>query len=195
MFYVVNSEQVLLVIWWPLFHVCDLDMTFTLDLGSVSRFLHLFFQLVCQFIKSSLFLRLHVYLSPSTYLSNSICLIFYLCTNPSVPSFLCRFPTFTDAVRDLDDCLTLCFTFANFPATKRTQVELVHTCRRLTGMTDWLTLDWAAVFFRELDWKNKENVFILTGKTSFFLENRTDIEHYKENVFILTQTGKTILFF
>ena len=69
--------------------------------------------------------------------------------NPSVPSFLCRFPTFTDAVRDLDDCLTLCFTFANFPATKRTQVELVHTCRRLTGMTDWLTLVWAAVFFLE----------------------------------------------
>ena len=38
-------------------------------------------------------------------------------------------------------------------------------------------------------------MFILTGKTSFFLENRTDIEHYKENVFILTQTGKTVFFF
>lgn len=43
-----------------------------------------------------------------------------------------RYPTFTDAVRDLDDALTLCFTFANFPATKRTQVEMVHECRRLT---------------------------------------------------------------
>ncbi|XP_076452678.1 pescadillo homolog [Babylonia areolata] len=43
-----------------------------------------------------------------------------------------RYPSFTDAVRDLDDALTLCFTFANFPATKRTQVEMVHECRRLT---------------------------------------------------------------
>ncbi|KAK7088545.1 pescadillo homolog [Littorina saxatilis] len=43
-----------------------------------------------------------------------------------------RYPNFSDAVRDLDDCLTLCFTFANFPATKRTQVNLIQECRRLT---------------------------------------------------------------
>ncbi|KAL8567297.1 hypothetical protein ACOMHN_023340 [Nucella lapillus] len=43
-----------------------------------------------------------------------------------------RYPSFTDAVRDLDDALTLCFTFANFPATRRTHVRMVHKCRRLT---------------------------------------------------------------
>lgn len=43
-----------------------------------------------------------------------------------------RYPTFIDAVKDLDDCLTLLFLFSTFPALKsvtRTQTAL---CRRLT---------------------------------------------------------------
>lgn len=43
-----------------------------------------------------------------------------------------RYPTFIDAIKDLDDCLTLLFLFSTFPALKsvtRTQTAL---CRRLT---------------------------------------------------------------
>ncbi|KAK7483722.1 hypothetical protein BaRGS_00025043 [Batillaria attramentaria] len=43
-----------------------------------------------------------------------------------------RYPTYIDALRDLDDCLSMCFLFATFPVTKRTHAEMIHLCRRLT---------------------------------------------------------------
>lgn len=42
-----------------------------------------------------------------------------------------RYPTYTDAVRDLDDCLSLVFLFASLPKSKRVFVERVHLCQRL----------------------------------------------------------------
>ncbi|XP_025092825.1 pescadillo homolog [Pomacea canaliculata] len=43
-----------------------------------------------------------------------------------------RYPSFIDALRDLDDCLSMCFLFATFPATRRTHAVVVQRCRRLT---------------------------------------------------------------
>ncbi|XP_010551917.1 PREDICTED: pescadillo homolog [Tarenaya hassleriana] len=45
-----------------------------------------------------------------------------------------RYPTFVDALRDLDDCLTMVHLFAVLPATDREnlEVKLVHNCRRLS---------------------------------------------------------------
>lgn len=43
-----------------------------------------------------------------------------------------RYPTFTDAVRDLDDCLSLIFLFSVLPKSRRIYVEKVHLCRRLS---------------------------------------------------------------
>ncbi len=43
-----------------------------------------------------------------------------------------RYPTFVDAVRDLEDCLCLCFLYATFPKNPRTPVEMVQLCRKLT---------------------------------------------------------------
>ncbi|KAJ6834593.1 pescadillo-like protein [Iris pallida] len=45
-----------------------------------------------------------------------------------------RYPTFVDALRDLDDCLTMVHLFAALPAVQgeRIQVERIHTCRRLS---------------------------------------------------------------
>ncbi|KAK3798368.1 hypothetical protein RRG08_063379 [Elysia crispata] len=43
-----------------------------------------------------------------------------------------RYPTFTDALRDLDDCLNLCFVFATFPHSQRIKVDLVQLCRKRT---------------------------------------------------------------
>jgi hypothetical protein len=48
-------------------------------------------------------------------------------------TFSCRYPSFIDAVRDLDDCLSLCFLFATFPKTRNVQLEQIRQCRRLTG--------------------------------------------------------------
>ncbi len=43
-----------------------------------------------------------------------------------------RYPTFIDAVRDLDDCLSMCILFSTFPKTRNTHTRLVELCRRLT---------------------------------------------------------------
>lgn len=43
-----------------------------------------------------------------------------------------RYPTFIDAVKDLDDCLTLLFLFSTFPSLKLIPREQSALCRRLT---------------------------------------------------------------
>ncbi|CAK1581737.1 unnamed protein product [Parnassius mnemosyne] len=43
-----------------------------------------------------------------------------------------RYPTFVDALRDLDDCLTLCFLFSTFPSLKKVPRNQSMLCRRLT---------------------------------------------------------------
>lgn len=43
-----------------------------------------------------------------------------------------RYPTFIDAVRDLDDCLTLCFLFSTFPSMRFVPAGVSRQCRRLT---------------------------------------------------------------
>lgn len=42
-----------------------------------------------------------------------------------------RYPTFIDAIRDLEDCLCLCFLYSTFPKNPKTPVEMVTLCRRL----------------------------------------------------------------
>ncbi|XXG45186.1 hypothetical protein AAC387_Pa02g0337 [Persea americana] len=45
-----------------------------------------------------------------------------------------RYPQFIDALRDLDDCLTMVHLFASLPAveSERVQVKRIHNCRRLS---------------------------------------------------------------
>ncbi|XP_066594594.1 pescadillo homolog [Prorops nasuta] len=43
-----------------------------------------------------------------------------------------RYPTFIDALRDLDDCLTLCFLFSTFPSMPHIPRDQSVLCRRLT---------------------------------------------------------------
>ena len=38
---------------------------------------------------------------------------------------------FLDAIRDLEDCLCLCFLYSTFPKTFKTPVEMTSLCRRL----------------------------------------------------------------
>ncbi|KAM5239141.1 pescadillo homolog isoform 2-T2 [Ctenodactylus gundi] len=43
-----------------------------------------------------------------------------------------RYPTFVDALRDLDDALSMCFLFSTFPRTGKCHVQTIQLCRRLT---------------------------------------------------------------
>lgn len=43
-----------------------------------------------------------------------------------------RYPTFIDAIQDLDDCLTLCFLFSTFPSLAHVPRDQSDMCRRLT---------------------------------------------------------------
>lgn len=43
-----------------------------------------------------------------------------------------RYPTFLDALRDLDDCLTLCFLFSTFPSLAHVPRDQSSLCRRLS---------------------------------------------------------------
>ena len=47
-----------------------------------------------------------------------------------------RYPTFVDALRDLDDPLTMVHLFAMLPAIDRLKIEAkrIHNCRRLVGL-------------------------------------------------------------
>ncbi|KAI8691769.1 hypothetical protein LRP88_09033 [Fusarium phalaenopsidis] len=42
-----------------------------------------------------------------------------------------RYPTFVDALRDLDDCLSMLFLFANLPSTSSVPAKMVARCERL----------------------------------------------------------------
>ncbi|KAK5132083.1 mRNA-binding ribosome synthesis protein nop7 [Meristemomyces frigidus] len=43
-----------------------------------------------------------------------------------------RYPTFVDALRDLDDALSMLFLFANLPSTENVPPKVIAKCRRLT---------------------------------------------------------------
>lgn len=43
-----------------------------------------------------------------------------------------RYPTFNDALNDLDDCLTLCFFYSTLPRETKVPAALISLCRRLT---------------------------------------------------------------
>nr|CAG4636144.1 EOG090X05E6 [Eubosmina coregoni]SVE69773.1 EOG090X05E6 [Eubosmina coregoni] len=43
-----------------------------------------------------------------------------------------RYPSFDDALNDLDDCLTLCFFYSTLPRETRVPANLIALCRRLT---------------------------------------------------------------
>jgi len=43
-----------------------------------------------------------------------------------------RYPTFNDALNDLDDCLTLCFFYSTLPRSTKVPTNLITLCRRLT---------------------------------------------------------------
>jgi pescadillo protein len=44
-----------------------------------------------------------------------------------------RYPTFVDALRDIDDALCLVGLFASLPSSPRLPVSIIHSCARLSA--------------------------------------------------------------
>ena len=63
---------------------------------------------------------------------------------------LLRYPTFIDAVRDLDDAISMCCLFSTLPQMPSAQNYHIHLCRRLTGRCFWPVLSQAFLFIRSL---------------------------------------------
>lgn len=65
------------------------------------------------------------------------CLIFYA-------NYLClmwfRYPKFIDALRDLEDCLSMIHLFAAMPAVGRIDVKRIHNCKRFVFHS--ITISW-----------------------------------------------------
>lgn len=56
------------------------------------------------------------------------------CCSMQMPTpFSSRYPTFIDAVRDIDDALCLIFLFASLPSNNRLPKSLVENCARLSA--------------------------------------------------------------
>ena len=58
--------------------------------------------------------------------------VLFLCCASSL-TLKYRYPTFIDAVRDIDDALCMIFLFANLPATSRVSTSLIDNCTRLAA--------------------------------------------------------------
>lgn len=59
---------------------------------------------------------------------------FAACTSViSNPWLACRYPTFIDAVRDIDDALCMIFLFASLPSDGRVSPALIDNCSRLAS--------------------------------------------------------------
>lgn len=43
-----------------------------------------------------------------------------------------RYPTFIDAIRDLEDCLCLCFLYSTFPTSSQVNNNMIRLCKRLS---------------------------------------------------------------
>jgi pescadillo protein len=52
---------------------------------------------------------------------------------PQALSLFRRYPTFTDAIRDIDDALCMIFLFASLPSNDRISASLVENCSRLAA--------------------------------------------------------------
>ncbi|XP_072244091.1 pescadillo [Leuresthes tenuis] len=59
-----------------------------------------------------------------------------------------RYPTFIDALRDIDDALCMCFLFSTFARTGKCHVQTIQLCRRLT--VEWMNYVIAARALRKV---------------------------------------------
>lgn len=95
--------------------------------------------------------------------------LFVLYCVTSLLFFFCgRYPTFIDALRDIDDALCMCFLFSTFARTGKCHVQTIQLCRRLT--VEWMNFIITSRALRKVPVNNSHQYFSeLCQEISYFV--------------------------
>jgi len=104
-----------------------------------------------------------------------------------------RYPTFVDALRDLDDSLTLCFLFATMPKMKTVPPHLMAFCRRLTVEFMHLVIATKALryvfisikgFYFQVEIKGQTITWIIPHGFSFEQQSQREVDFRTMSTFV-----------
>lgn len=104
-----------------------------------------------------------------------------------------RYPTFIDAIKDLDDCLTLLFLFSTFPSLKYVPREQSALCRRLTvefmqAMIESKSLRKVFIsikgYYFQADIKGQKVTWIVPHYYPFKPQSKSDVDFKVMSIFV-----------
>lgn len=104
-----------------------------------------------------------------------------------------RYPTFIDALRDLDDCLTLCFLFSTFPSMPHIPREQSALCRRLTVEFMHAVIEAKALrkvfisikgYYYQAEIKGQTITWIVPHHFSFEPQNKLEVDFKIMSIFV-----------
>lgn len=104
-----------------------------------------------------------------------------------------RYPTFIDALRDLDDCLTLCFLFSTFPSMPHLPRDQSDLCKRLTVeflnaviAGKWLRKVFVSIkgYYYQADIKGQTITWIVPHHFAFEPQSKTEVDFRIMSTFV-----------
>ncbi|KAK6638046.1 hypothetical protein RUM44_008471 [Polyplax serrata] len=104
-----------------------------------------------------------------------------------------RYPTFIDALRDLDDCLTLCSVFSTFPSMKHVPRDQSALCRRLTIEFMHAVIEAKALrkvfvsikgFYYQIEYKGQTITWITPHQFCFQPQSKEDVDFKVMSIFV-----------
>lgn len=104
-----------------------------------------------------------------------------------------RYPTFVDALRDLDDCLTLCFLFSTFPSMPHIPRDQSQLCQRLTTEFMHFVIEAKALrkvfvsikgYYFQADIKGQTVTWIVPHHFSFEPQNKSEVDFKLMSIFV-----------
>ncbi|KAG5866386.1 hypothetical protein JTB14_021525 [Gonioctena quinquepunctata] len=104
-----------------------------------------------------------------------------------------RYPTFIEALRDLDDCLTLCFLFSTFPSLPHVPRDQSALCRRLSLEFLHAIIEARALrkvfisikgYYFQAEIKGQTITWILPHQFSFMPQNRAEVDFKIMSTFV-----------
>lgn len=104
-----------------------------------------------------------------------------------------RYPTFIDALRDLDDCLTLCFLFSTFPSLPHIPRDQSELCRRLTTEFMHAVIEAKALrkvfvsikgYYFQAEFKGVEITWIVPHHFSFTPQKKSEVDFKLMSIFV-----------
>lgn len=104
-----------------------------------------------------------------------------------------RYPTFLDALRDLDDCLTLCFLFSTFPSIPHVPRDQSALCQRLTTEFLHAVIETKALrkifvsikgYYYQAEIKGETVTWIVPHHFSFEPQNKAEVDFKLMSTFV-----------